>query len=100
MTGLQSKGRLLRGFYYRCFFFLSPYSDSTRLRGSGELFGGVTPAASITRWNAATVGGDGRKLRPGRCPSAITSGVKPLLFGRFQTSILAPLSARNWTTLG
>jgi hypothetical protein len=36
------------------------------MAGCGELFGGVTPAASITRWKAATVGGDGLKVRPGR----------------------------------
>ena len=30
------------------------------MAGSGA-FGGVTPAASITRWRAATVGGDGEE---------------------------------------
>src|SRR5262249_2963807 len=68
--------------------------------GGGELFGGVTPAARITRCSAATVSGDGLKLRPGRWPSAITTGVKPALLALFQTAILAPLSARSCTTLG
>src|SRR5262249_39615673 len=82
------------------FFRLVRYSDLRRLTGSGGLLGGVTPAASITRWKAATVGEDGLKFRPGRWPAVITTGDKPLLFGRFPTSILAPLSAKSCTTLG
>src|ERR687896_355855 len=87
-------------YYFPLFFFFPPYSDLSRFSGSGEVFGGVTPAASITRWKAATVGGEGLKLRPGRWPSAITRGVRLLLFGRFQISILAPREASSSTTFG
>src|SRR3954468_18680109 len=80
-----------------CFLSLESYLGSPL---GAELLGGVTPAARMTRWRAATVSGDGRKLRPGRYPSAITRGVRPVLFFRFQTVILAPRSARSCTTLG
>src|SRR5262249_24286664 len=80
------------------FFLPSSYPDLGA--GGGEFFGGVTPAARITRCKAATVSGDGRKLSPGRWPSAIVSGVNPLLFARFQTAIRAPRSARSCTTRG
>src|SRR6516225_3705512 len=82
----------------RGYFDLSSYPDLGE--GRGVLFGGITPAAIITRCRAATVSGAGLKLRPGRWPSAITMGVKPVEFFLFQTSILAPLSARSCTTLG
>ena len=59
----------------------------------------MTPAARMTRWIASIVSADGLKL-PGRKPSAISSGVQPYLFFRFQTSIFAPWSARSWTIFG
>ena len=47
---------------------------------------------------ASIVSAEGRKL-PGRWPWAISMGVQPRLFLRFQMSVSAPWSARNCTSL-
>ena len=65
--------------------------------------GGTTtvdkPAARIGFEIAAYVSGEGLKF-PNGWPSAISRGVHPCLFLRFQISILTPLSTRNWDGAG
>lgn len=56
--------RRIRSYSYPIRFFL----------GVGG--GGLIPSSRIKRWIAATVSYEGLKL-PGRCPSAISSGVQP-----------------------
>src|SRR5262249_4181359 len=74
----------------------SPYGRRLGGKGSG---GGVTPAAFITRRNAATGVGEGLKL-PNRNPCAMRRGVHPKRFFLFHTSMRAPFSARNSTAPG
>src|SRR5258705_13792510 len=78
------------------FYFVS-VAPLTTVSGSTSV---ETPAAAIICRRASAVGSENLKFIPRWRPTAIRRGVHPDTFLRFQTSTLAPCSARYFTTDG